>query len=86
MNHLPQSFENNNMVISNFFSKIRGDIRKSSCTTVINDTGGKFATGAISFSNSCSFTLILNSNQPIFNLFGVSKLKSTEMYIYFLGY
>ncbi len=35
-----------------FFSKIRGDIRKSSCTTSINDTnfasvvdtGGKFAT------------------------------------------
>ncbi len=27
------------------FSKIRGDIRKSSCTTGVNDTGGKFATG-----------------------------------------
>jgi hypothetical protein len=27
------------------FSKIRGDIRKSRCTTGINDTGGKFATG-----------------------------------------
>ncbi len=27
------------------FSKIRGDIRKSWCTTGINDTGGKFATG-----------------------------------------
>jgi hypothetical protein len=26
------------------FSKIRGDIRKSRCTTGINDTGGKFAT------------------------------------------
>ncbi len=24
------------------FSKIRGDIRKSRCTTGINDTGGKF--------------------------------------------
>ena len=41
MNHLPQSFENNNRVISNLFA----DIRKSSCTTGINDTGGKFATG-----------------------------------------
>jgi hypothetical protein len=27
------------------FSKILGDIRKSRCTTSINDTGGKFATG-----------------------------------------
>jgi hypothetical protein len=27
------------------FSKICGDIRKSRCTTGINDTGGKFAIG-----------------------------------------
>jgi hypothetical protein len=27
------------------FAKIRGDIRKSRCTTGVNDTGGKFATG-----------------------------------------
>jgi hypothetical protein len=27
------------------FSKIPGEIRKSRCTTGINDTGGKFATG-----------------------------------------
>jgi hypothetical protein len=27
------------------FSKIRGDIRESRCTTGISDTGGKFATG-----------------------------------------
>jgi hypothetical protein len=26
-------------------SKFRGDIRKSRCTTGVNDTGGKFATG-----------------------------------------
>ncbi len=26
------------------FSKIRGDIPRSRCTTGINDTGGKFAT------------------------------------------
>jgi hypothetical protein len=30
------------------FSKNRGDIRKSRCTTGINDTCGKFATGAVS--------------------------------------
>jgi hypothetical protein len=28
-----------------FFSKIFGNIRKSRCTTGINDTGGKFSTG-----------------------------------------
>jgi hypothetical protein len=39
MNHLPQAPEND------FFSKIRGDIRKSRCTTGIYDTNGKFATG-----------------------------------------
>jgi hypothetical protein len=27
------------------FFKIRGDIRKTKCTTGINDPGGKFATG-----------------------------------------
>jgi hypothetical protein len=27
------------------FSKIRGDIRKSRCTTGVNDTGGKIAAG-----------------------------------------
>jgi hypothetical protein len=27
------------------FSKIRGDIRESRCTTGINDTGGKIAAG-----------------------------------------
>jgi hypothetical protein len=37
MNHLPQVPENNTRVISNF-SKIGGDIRKSKCTTSINDT------------------------------------------------
>jgi hypothetical protein len=39
----PQAPEINIRVISNFY-KIRGDIRKSRCTTGINDTGGKFAT------------------------------------------
>jgi hypothetical protein len=29
------------------FSKIRGDIRKSRCTTGINDTSGNFATGVV---------------------------------------
>jgi hypothetical protein len=31
--------------VSNFCQQIRGDICKSTCTTGINDTGGKFATG-----------------------------------------
>ncbi len=38
MNHLPPSPWNNIRVISNFFEKF-GDIRKSRCTTGINDTG-----------------------------------------------
>ncbi len=40
----PQALENNFRIISNFF-EIRGDIRKSRCTTGVNDTGGKFANG-----------------------------------------
>ncbi len=36
----PQAPDNNTRVISNF-SKIQGDIRKSMCTTGVNDTGGK---------------------------------------------
>jgi hypothetical protein len=45
-----------------FFSKIRGDIRMSRCTTGINDTDGKFAAGvevenlvapSLSLSNTC---------------------------------
>jgi hypothetical protein len=36
----PQAPENNPRVFQTF-SKIRGDIRKSRCTTGINDTGGK---------------------------------------------
>jgi hypothetical protein len=43
MHHFPQAPENSIWVIS-IFSKIRGDIRKSRCTTGINDTDGKFAT------------------------------------------
>jgi hypothetical protein len=31
--------------ISEFFSKICGDIRKSRCTTCVNDTGRNLATG-----------------------------------------
>jgi hypothetical protein len=34
------------------FSKIRGDIRKSRCTTGVNDTGGKFANGVVD--NGCN--------------------------------
>jgi hypothetical protein len=43
MNQFPPAPEY--QTVSNFFSKIRGDIHKSRCTTGINDTGGKFATG-----------------------------------------
>ncbi len=39
-----QAPENNIRVILNFFENC-GDIRKSRCTTGINDTSGKFATG-----------------------------------------
>ncbi len=46
----PQAPENNIRVIP-IFSNIRGDIRKSRCTTRINDTGGKFAAG-VSYSTS----------------------------------
>jgi hypothetical protein len=40
----PQAPENNIWVITNFL-KICGDIRKSRCTTGVNNTGGKFVTG-----------------------------------------
>jgi hypothetical protein len=43
--HDSSSPENNTRVILNFL-KICRDIRKSRCTTGINDTGGKYATGA----------------------------------------
>jgi hypothetical protein len=39
----PEVQENNIRIISNFL-KIRGDIRKSRCTTGINNSSGKFAT------------------------------------------
>ena len=38
-----------------FFPKIRGDIRESRCTTGINDTGGKFATGINRRHNCCRY-------------------------------
>jgi hypothetical protein len=43
MNHLPQAWK---IKLGSFliFSKICRDIRKSRCTTGINDTGGNFAT------------------------------------------
>jgi hypothetical protein len=37
----PQAYEYTSTAISNF-SKIRGDIRGSRCTTGVNDTGGKW--------------------------------------------
>ncbi len=35
------------------FSKIREDICKSRCTTGINDTGGKFASGTAGVVDTC---------------------------------
>ncbi len=35
------------------FSKIRGDICKSRCTTGINDTGGKFAIDTVGVVDTC---------------------------------
>jgi len=45
MNQFPPSPRESHLGPFRIFSKIRGDIRKSRCTTGINDTGGKFATG-----------------------------------------
>jgi hypothetical protein len=64
MNHVPQAPENNISVFSNF-SKIRGDIRKSSCTTGINDTGvvytgDKFAAGVVSWIPVVHFDLSIS--------------------------
>jgi hypothetical protein len=45
------------------FSKIHGDIRKSRCTTAVNDTSGKFATGAIAagiYDTGCKFATNIN--------------------------
>jgi hypothetical protein len=68
---LPQASENNTSVIS-IFSKIRGDIRKSRCTTapaavhlplvplMCVDTSGKFATGVIDTSTSGKFAAGVN--------------------------
>jgi hypothetical protein len=45
------------------FSKIRGDICKSRCTTGINDTSGKFATGTVGVVDTCSkFAAGVNDN------------------------
>ncbi len=45
MNQFPPSPRVSHYNRFEFFSKIRGDIHKSRCTTGINDTGGKFVTG-----------------------------------------
>jgi hypothetical protein len=50
------------------FSKIRGEIRKSRCTTGVNDTGGEFATGV----NNTGGKLPLVSTTPGVNLPPVS--------------
>jgi hypothetical protein len=45
MNQFPPKPQSIRLGPFQIFSKTRGDIRKSRCTTDINDTGGKFATG-----------------------------------------
>jgi hypothetical protein len=47
------------------FSKIRGDIRKSRCTTSINNTGGKFATGTVSMTLGANLPPV--STTPVVN-------------------
>ncbi len=45
MNQFPPQPQSISLGPFRIFLKIRGDIRKSRCTTGINNTGGKFATG-----------------------------------------
>jgi hypothetical protein len=45
MNQFPPPPQSIPLRLFKNFSKIRGDIRESKCTTGINDTGGKFAAG-----------------------------------------
>ena len=45
MNQFPPSSRVFHLDRFRIFSKIRGDIRKSRCTTGVNDTGGKIAAG-----------------------------------------
>ncbi len=45
MDQFPPASEYSIKTVPKFFSKIHGYIHKSRCTTSINDTGGKFATG-----------------------------------------
>jgi hypothetical protein len=42
INQFPPQPQSIPLRLFQIFSKIRGDIRKSRCTTGINDTGGKF--------------------------------------------
>ncbi len=44
------------------FSKIRGDIRKSRCTTGIDDAGGKLATGINDTGGKFAAGVVYNGN------------------------
>jgi hypothetical protein len=69
MNQFPPSPRVLHLDRIEFFSKIRGDIRESRCTTGINDTGGKFATGVV---NDTGGKLPPVSTTPVANLPPVS--------------
>jgi hypothetical protein len=60
-----------------FFSKIRGDIRKSRCTIGINDTGGKFATGVNDTGGK--FTNFVNDTGGKFPLVSTTQVSKTPV-------
>jgi hypothetical protein len=59
--------------------KIRGDIRKSRCTTGVNDTGGKFAAGV----NDTGGKLPPVSTTPAANLPPVSATNLNDIWAMF---
>jgi hypothetical protein len=75
--------------------KIRGDIRKSRCTTGVNDTGGKFATGGklplVSTTPAANLPPVstipaANNGNNIRLLTPESELEGKNLYICFLYY
>ena len=84
----PQAPDNNIRIISNFF-EIRGDIRKSRCTTGVVDTGGKFATGVKDAGGKLppvSMTPVANNGNNIWLQTPESELEGKNLYICFLYY
>ncbi len=78
-----------------FFAKIRGDIRKSRCTTGINhsggkiaaginDTGGKFATGINNTSFATSFASVVDTGGKYWEQYQTAEtLKVHKIEIFF---